>query len=98
MAGDTITDEFKGNVYSDRLTTSNVKKRFRIVSYKLRTAQIRNSGATYDALVGDYASAFATNAYTIKPGYALWLEYVDLYNLGYFYSTNYTTIEIIGTY
>lgn len=108
MAGEDVLDHvviddinFTGGVYSDRMSTEGVTKRFKTTSQKLRMLQIKNNGATYSALIGKYYASwytFTDGAYTLKPGYSLWLEYVDLYNLGYFQLSGVTPLEILGTY
>lgn len=96
-----VTSGYDGYVHSDRMNTETQTQRFRTATQKLRVVKIRNSGTTYNALIGKYSSAelyFAQHAYTLIPGYTLWLEFVDLYQLGYLYSTNFTSLEVIGTY
>ena len=101
MSGDLNIDEFRGDVYSDRMNTEYAVRRFYNSSVKLRTLSIRNSGNTYNALIGLYTSSittFSSNAFTLVPNYPTWLEFVDLYNLGYLYTGGLTSLEIIGTY
>jgi hypothetical protein len=102
VTGDTIIHEYKGEVYSDRMNTQGVTKRFKSSTQRLRMVHIRNNGDTYSALIGKYYSSwftFTDAAYTLKPGYTLWLEYVDLYYLGYFqFGGGYTALEVLGTY
>ena len=103
MAGEDALDHvgFNGTVWSDRMNTETQTQRFRTVSLKLTDVTIRNSGTTHNALIGKYSSAeayFTLHAYTLKPNYTKRLVEVDLYDLGYLYSTNFTSLEVIGTY
>ena len=101
MAGDLNIDEWIGDVYSEQVTTGFHPARFENTSKKLRVLQIRNTSPTYHAWIGKYTSsggAFDGNAYLVNAGCMLWLEYVDLYDLGHhFYASGYSILYLIGT-
>jgi len=94
-------EEWIGDVYSERKTVQALPKRFSSTTKKLRVVQIYNSHTTQPVYIGKYTAvpaSFNADATTLKAQYSLWLEFVDLYQLGYNYAGAYAILHILGTY
>lgn len=101
MAGDEIVANYRGVVYSERVTTIyNEVHRFRSSSARLTLLALRNSSSTRSALIGSYqtsVSSFTAHSYTLKPDCTLYLKHVDIYTMGYLYIAGEAILELIGT-
>lgn len=102
MAGDEITAEWLGDVFSESVTTSASVQRFYATSLRLRNVKIYNYHPTEPIYIGKYNSSSATfsNYATLIHGYeTMSFPFIDLYELGFRMFTGGTvhTLRVLGT-
>lgn len=99
MGGDEITAEWLGNLYGNRIQTSNIPQRFFATSKRFRTLILANNSTSSYVRVGKYTSStsvFTNYSIVMFPSTMMKLEYVDLYELGCIESTPGAYIQIFG--
>ena len=99
MGGDDIVADWKGDVYSDKITVAGSHSRFADTTIRMHSFRIKNEGG-YSVCIGQYyssGSTFNNNAFLIAPGEDIEIKNVNLWYLGYGYYNGSTIIRVIGT-
>ena len=100
MAGDEITADWLGDVYTNKVLTETGVVRFSSTSLRLKNVRILNMDGSDYAYIGKYnssSSTFSTNAFFLAPTDNIKFEFVDLYELGYRKYINAINLHILGT-
>jgi hypothetical protein len=102
MAGDEITADWLGDVYSAYVTTSATVQRFNASTLRFRDVKIYNYHPAEAIYIGKYNSSAATfsNYALLIVGYeTMDFKYVDLYELGFRMFTGGTvhTLRVFGS-